>query len=178
MTETNERMLSPDYLEGLRTRPIEEVRDMRAECLDVETGLSYLRRMVQGPLDIVTHELARRAVGDGANDLAQVVAELPETLADVPRPAGFGRLTQTLEPTRLDAELEAELDGLVGDARLSEVTTLGDQELRSVADQLRAFEAKVSDRRRTYFEVIDAIQGEIARRYRDGETTVDALLED
>src|SRR5262245_46549256 len=112
MTETEERMLSPDYLAGLQERPIDEVRAMRAECLEVETGLSYLRRMVQGPLDIVSHELTRRASGDGATDLARVVAELPETLGDVPRPPGLGRLPQTLEPTHLDAELSAELESL------------------------------------------------------------------
>src|SRR5689334_5349028 len=105
MSETNERIMSPDYLAGLQERPIDEVRTMRADCVEVETGLSYLRRMVQGPLDIVNHELARRANGEGAADLATVVADLPESLADGPRPAGFGRLTQTLEPTLVDPEL-------------------------------------------------------------------------
>ena len=31
---------------------------MRAECQEVETGLSFLRRVVQGHLDIVAAELA------------------------------------------------------------------------------------------------------------------------
>lgn len=178
MTETNERILSPDYLDGLQARSIDDVRAMRAECLDIETGLSYLRRMVQGPLDIVSHELSRRANGDGATDLAMVVAELPETLGDVPRPPGLGRLTQSLEPTELDPELSAELDELVGDARLSDVTTTSDAALTALAEKLRAYELKVSDRRKEYFDVIDALQGEIARRYRDGEARVETLLED
>jgi hypothetical protein len=178
MTETHETMLHPDYLEGLQQRPLEEVRAMRAECLEVETGLSYLRRMVQGPLDIVRHELTRRATGQGATDLASVVADLPETLADVPRPPSLGRLPQTLEPTRLDPELNAELDALVGDAQLAAVTEMEDAELKALAEQLRAFETKVSDRRRASFDIIDRLQAEIARRYRDGEASVESLLED
>jgi hypothetical protein len=177
MSEINERMLSPDYLVDLQQRPIDEVRVMRADCVEVETGLSYLRRMVQGPLDIVSHELARRANGEGVTDLATVVAELPETLGDVPRPAGFGRLTQTLEPTKVDAELSDELEALVGDARLSEVGAMPESELTALADRLRAYETRVSDRRRVYFDVIDALQGEIARRYRDGEASVETLLD-
>jgi anti-sigma-K factor RsiG len=177
MSENNERMLSPDYLTGLQGRPIDEVRAMRADCIEVETGLSYLRRMVQGPLDIVSHELARRAKGEGAADLATVIAELPETLGDVPRPPGTGRLTQTLEPTLVDPDLDRELDQLVGNARLSEVGRMAEAELSALANQLRTYESKVSDRRKVYFEVIDALQAEIARRYRDGEASVEALLD-
>lgn len=171
-------MLSPTYLDGLQERPIEDVRAMRAECLEVETGLSYLRRMVQGPLDIVNHELSRRADGVGAADLASVVADLPETLGDVPRPPGSGRLSQTLEPTSIDPELASELENLVGDAQLAEVTSMDDRALSDLAVALGAFESKVSDRRRSYFELIDALQAEIARRYRVGEATVESLLEE
>jgi hypothetical protein len=177
MNETHERMLSPEYLTGLPDRPIDEVRTMRADCIEVETGLSYLRRMVQGPLDIVNHELTRRANGEAAADLATVVADLPETLADGPRPPGLGRLTQTLEPTVVDPELSEELDVLLDDARLGEIGTISESELTALADRLRAYEAKVSDRRKVYFDVIDALQAEIARRYRDGEASVESLLD-
>ncbi len=178
MTGTDERMLSPDYLDGLRRRTIEQVRDMRAECLEVETGLSYLRRMVQGPIDIVTHEMRRRASGEGAKDLADIVADLPETLADMPRPAGSGRLSQTLEPTFIDPELGAELEDLVGDPQMGDVTQLANSQLSGLLGRLRTFESKVSELRRSYFEIIDSLQAEIARRYRDGEANVESLLEE
>jgi hypothetical protein len=106
-----------------------------------------------------------------------VVADLPETLADGPRPAGFGRLTQTLEPTAVDPQLNDELDALLGGTRLSAVGSMPEHELTALADQLRAYETKVSDRRKVYFDVIDALQAEIARRYRDGEASVESLLD-
>ncbi len=98
MTTADDRLLAVDYLDELDTRPIDEMRTMRTECLDVETGLSYLRRMVQGPLDIVNRELVRREVG-GRADRATLIDELPGILADGPRPPGMGRLSQQLEPT-------------------------------------------------------------------------------
>ena len=56
-------LLDPGYLGDLTARTMDEVRRMRAECQEVETGLSLLRRLVQGRLDIVGLELARRAEG-------------------------------------------------------------------------------------------------------------------
>jgi len=175
MTVDDDRMLSSDYLFNLEGRPIEQIREMRAECVEVETGLSYLRRMVQGPLDIVNRELVRREVG-GLGDRATLIEELPGILADGPRPAGVGRLSQSLEPTVVDPELSAELDAVLGGGGISDVVALGDREVVALQGELEAFEERVSDRRRAYFERIDALQAELTRRYRTGEATVDSLL--
>ena len=179
MTDTNERMLSPDYLAGLQQRPIDEVRAMRADCVEVETGLSYLRRMVQGPLDIVSHELARRANGEGVTDLATVVAELPETLGDVPRPAGLR--TADPDPRADQGRRRAQRASSTRSSATPASARSGpwpESELTALADELRAYETKVSDRRKVYFDIIDALQAEIARRYRDGEASVETLLDE
>jgi hypothetical protein len=168
-----DRLLDPDLLDGLATRPIDEVRTLRAECVEVETGLSYLRRMVQGPLDIVHREQARRTSGT-ESDLATLVDELPDLLAEHTRNAGVGRLSQTLEPTELDPQLEAELDALVGGGRAATVTDMTDA---GVAGVLTAFERKVSEQRHAFFERIDALQAELTRRYRTGEASVESLLD-
>jgi hypothetical protein len=175
MNETD-RLLSPDLLDGLSSRPIEEVRSLRAQCVDVETGLSYLRRMVQGPLDIVHREQRRRSSGaDG--DLATLVDELPDVLAEGTRSSGVGRLPQTLEPTNVDGELEAELADLIGDGRIGSVTEMSDPDLDELGASLTAFERRVSERRRQFHERIDALQAELTRRYRTGEASVESLLD-
>ncbi len=69
-------------LGDLPARPMDEVRRMRAECQEVETGLSLLRRLVQGRLDIVGLELARRAEGGDPADLPDLIARLPQVLSD------------------------------------------------------------------------------------------------
>jgi hypothetical protein len=175
MTAESDRLLQPEYLTDLEHQPIEAIRAMRDECVAVETGLSYLRRMVQGPLDIVGRDLVRREVG-GEPSRAALIDELPGILADGPRPPGNGRLSPTLEPVDLDPELAGELDALVGGGAIADVTALSDRQALELQDRLTDFEHRVSERRRAFFERIDALQAELTRRYRTGEATVDSLL--
>jgi hypothetical protein len=170
-------LLDPGYLGDLTTRPMDEVRAMRSECQEVETGLSLLRRMVQGRLDIVGVELARRADGGDPADLPDLIARLPEVLSDRTHAPGVGRLPQMMAPGELPADLEAELDGIVGAGHLADLPAVDDDHLRAMADDLAAFEQKVSGHRHALFERIDALQAEITRRYKTGEATVDSLLQ-
>jgi hypothetical protein len=170
-------LLAPSYLGDLPSRPMEDVRAMRAECQEVETGLSLLRRLVQGRLDIVGLELTRRAEGGAPTDLAGLIDRLPEVLSDRTHAPGVGRLPQMMSPGELPADLEAELDAIVGPAPLADLPSVDDALLHSMADELAAFEQKVSGYRRDLFERIDALQAEITRRYKTGEATVDSLLQ-
>jgi hypothetical protein len=176
MSAIDDRLLSPDYLDHLESRPLDEIRSMREECSEVETGLSYLRRMGQGPLDIVNRELVRREVG-GHADRSTLIEELPGILADGPRPPGVGRLSRRLEPRDPDHELAGELDEIVGRGVVAGVTQLSDGDLLELRDHLEAFERRVSERRQAYFDRIDALQAELTRRYRTGEASVDSLLD-
>ena len=170
-------LLDPGYLGDLPSREMDEVRTMRAECQEVETGLSMLRRVVQGRLDIVGLELQRRAEGGDPTDLHDLIERLPEVLSDRTRSPGVGRLPQIMAPGELPPELEAELDGIVGDGHLADLPSVDDGSLNTMADQLAAFERRVSGYRRDLFERIDALQAEITRRYKTGEASVDSLLQ-
>lgn len=170
-------LLDPGYLGDLPARPIDEVRSMRADCQEVETGLSLLRRVVQGRLDIVGLELQRRADGGDPGDLPDLIARLPEVLSDRTRAPGVGRLPQMMTPGEMPPELEAELDAIVDDGHLADLPTVDDDHLRQMADQLAGFEQRVSEHRSALFERIDALQAEITRRYRTGEASVDSLLQ-
>jgi hypothetical protein len=170
-----DRLLETD-VDHLGDRSLEEIRALRAACLDVETGLSYLRRMVQGPLDITRREQAHRSSGVQA-DVSDLVSELPDVLADGPRAGGVGRLPQSLEPKQVDPALQAELDAILGAGRVTGVTSLSDADLESLAGELEQFERKVSDRRRRFHHLIDALQAELARRYQSGEASVESLLD-
>ena len=171
-----ERVLDSGYLDGLEDRPTTEIRAMRAECDEIETGLSLLRRVVQGHLDIIDSELASLADGGAPGDRADLLARLPAVLADRVQAPGPGRLPTLLAPESLDPDLERDLAALVGAGAVLDPSGHDEAELRSLADGLRAFEAKVSSRRRDLFTRIDALQAELARRYRTGDETVDNLL--
>jgi hypothetical protein len=168
-------LLDPGYPGPLADRSLDDLRAMRAECQEVETGLSLLRRVVQGHLDIVGAEVGRRADGGEPGGLAALIDQLPELLSDRTHAAGVGRLPQLMAPADADPALEAELVAVLGSGP-ADLGTLDDGDLRSLADGLSGFEQKVSGHRRALFDRIDALQEEITRRYKSGEASVDALL--
>ena len=172
-----QRLLAADYLGDLTARPLEELRAMRAECQQVETGVSYARRLVQGRLDIAEAERSGRAVGQRVA-VAELLDRLPQILADRTRAPGVGRLPQLLAPGEVGDELAAELDSIADGAALARLPELDDQALDALVGDLRALEQRTSARRRELFSRIDAITAEITRRYRTGEASVEALLEE
>lgn len=178
MSWDHDHLLDPADLVDLENRPIADIRSRRAACIEVETGLSYLRRLIQGSLDIVGQAIEQRGAGGQAIDVGDLVSQLPSILGDALRPASPGRLVEALEPTRFDAELGAEYEQLVGDGRVAQAADLGDDELALLLDQLRELERRVSSLRHDYHLRIDALQGELTRRYRTGEASVDTLLRD
>jgi hypothetical protein len=161
-------------LEGLSELPIEEVRARRAACQALELQLSYVRRLVQGRLDIVGHEqAARRGEGVDGEDL---VEGLKAALADHITSPGNGHLPTVMAPGAIDPELQAALDAAAPPGALADPKALTDQQLADAAAGLAALERDLSTRRRAMFDRIDALQEEIVRRYRVGEATVDGLL--
>jgi hypothetical protein len=176
MDDTIARILDPAYLADLSTRPIEQIRSMRAECQEIETGLSYLRRVVQGHLDIVAAEAVRRREGGKPSDVAALVDRLPQILGDHLRAPGSGRLPTTFGPGRPDPELQERLDRLVAESGIDDLESVGDDDLLRARDNLTVLEHETSARRRALFDRIDALQAELTRRYRTGEASVETLL--
>jgi len=167
-----DRVLAPEYTERIEQLPLSEVRKLRDEAAQEETDLSYLRRLLHARIDIVRAEQRRRAEG-GAASVVEQLAEILATNAIGPA-TGHGRY-QTLEPSRAEAH-RRHVEALVADVDLSDVTALSDEKL---ADALRAYTAEeesVSRRRREVQLVVDRINEEIGRRYREGQASVDELL--
>jgi hypothetical protein len=171
-TRRIDRVLAEDYLSGLGELPLSDVRELRHEAEQEEVDLSYIRRMVQGRLDVIRAELNRRE-GNGSGNL---VEDLAEILADEPRgPArGLGRHV-TVEPSRADSHRRY-VEALVADVDLSDVANRTADELAHAMHTLSEEEQSLSAKRRQVQQVMDACSAEITRRYRDGEADVDTLL--
>jgi hypothetical protein len=176
MEQVLQRILADDYLEGLEQIALPTLRALRAECQEIETQLSYLRRLVQGRHDIATGEIERRRSGGSPDDVAGLVDRLPAILADRIHAPGSGRLPTSMAPGDLRGPLFDELDQITEAASLDTPQQVTDGDLSRAAEQLAALELEVSSLRRRLFDRIDAIQAELTRRYRNGETTVDDLL--
>jgi RsiG-like len=158
----SDRVLDATFVAELSDRSADELRGMHAECLELETEVSYVRRLTQARIDILEAEIGRRERGDSLEDL---INNLPEILADSgPRgnPAS-SRLPMQMAPEQ-DSEWAPRLEAF--DRTLTNLTVLSEDELRGAIDGLRALEREVSDQRRALFGVIDRIDLELADRLR------------
>jgi hypothetical protein len=156
-------VLEPSYLEGLADKSIDEVRALHEECLEIETELSYVRRLAQARIDIVKAETDRRAAGGSIGDL---IAALPQILADAPprtEPAA-SRLTPRLAPSA-SIEWKRGLEHLITDATLVDLPTLSDEDLADALTRLRDLERETSQRRRALHDVIDVIEAQLSARH-------------
>jgi hypothetical protein len=165
----------PGYLDGLAEWPLDEVRSRRADAQEIETGLSYLRRIVQGRLDIVVAEQRPGETGERV-DVSELVEALPTILSGNVHAPGLGRLPTLMAPGEIDADLERRLEEILPPAHLANLPELPWDELVRVAAELTDFERAISTTRRSVLDVLDRLDEEIVRRYRDGEATVDNLL--
>ncbi|HUR18745.1 MAG TPA: hypothetical protein VMZ51_07405 [Acidimicrobiales bacterium] len=170
-----DRLLAADYVEGLDDLPMEDLRARKVSCEQVEGELSYLRRLVQGRLDIITAELRRREGGENGG-LAELVDHLPEILAEGGRGATSGR-----RPTEMASDVNhrlitAELDRIIDVDRVATLPTMGTGDVAAIAAALVDLEHRISSQRRALHECLDTVQAEIIRRYKSGEATVDSLL--
>lgn len=168
----SDRVLAPDYLADLNTRPLAEVRALRDEAEQEEADVSYLRRLLQGRIDIARAELARRSEEGSASLLDALPQILSEHSSGPPR--GLGRRTG-VEPSRADAHRRA-VEALVADVDLDDVGARSDDELHHALEIYRAEEETLSANRHAIHGVLDRCTAEIARRYREGEADVNELL--
>jgi len=59
---------------------------------------------------------------------------------------------------------------------LDSLPSLSDEEVKAMAARFSELEHEVSERRRALFSRIDALQAELARRYKSGEANVGSVL--
>ncbi|MFB8089914.1 ABC transporter substrate-binding protein [Streptomyces sp. NPDC055992] len=147
-----------------------ELRALRRDAQRDEADLSYVRRLVQGRIDILRAELARRRDPE-----SPVVDRLSEILADAPSPQRSSARHVTLSTPRSDEYRRLAAETLA-EVELSDLDARTDEELHTAMGRLVRYEQQVSRRRHRLQRTADGCGAEIARRYRDGEAQVDDLL--
>ncbi|WP_206322571.1 hypothetical protein [Streptomyces sp. HNM0575] len=149
---------------------LSELRTLLRDAKREEGELSYVRRLLQGRIDILRAELARRsAPGSPLLDL------LPQILADGPSSHRSSARHVTLGTPQSD-EYRSLAEGMLAQVELSDLTARTDEELHDAMARLAGYEQHVSQRRQVMQRTADGCSREIARRYREGEAQVDDLL--
>ncbi|MEI2833528.1 MAG: hypothetical protein V9G25_01835 [Acidimicrobiia bacterium] len=169
MTNKNEdskrridEILSGSYTENLDTKSEKEIRELRDTAREIETEMSYLRRLAQSRLDIFKAEQNRREKGGTLGDL---IAMLPSILAsgETRSSSTNSRLSSILAPSP-NIDFNRGMETLVSDDSLANLDQLEDDELIQNIDDLKEFEKEVSQKEKDLHKVIDALEGEIAKR--------------
>jgi hypothetical protein len=174
VTENRRRIdvvLEPEYLDDLPEIDLDELRQRRETAEDVETQISYYRRLLHGRMDLLNFELRRRS-GEEQRSLLEA---LPEILATGMVVGGEPNLrhidTMPPLPTTTGRRL---IDKIMDDGVLTQLPELTSEELVEAIERLEEVEAQLSVQRRQLHSVIDALQEEIISRYRSqqGEAQV------
>jgi len=166
-----DRILSNEYLSDLSSHTTAEVRAMRVETQEEESLLSYERRLLHGRLAILKKELERRAAGEDAGSLVDM---LPSILAEERGPSR-GSIPMT-DPNLDFAHPHRRVTRLVSDDTLANLPSLDESEIRRIIGELESAEHDTSAVRGSLHVVQDALNHELARRYQSGEADPNDVL--
>jgi hypothetical protein len=155
----------------LTSMPLPDLRAERDALRTEEDAVSFVRRLAQGRVDLVAAVRTHRGSG-GSGSAAEIirsgVGPAPST--------GSSRPPRDTE-VAADHPLVDEFDRLCDSLGFDDMADLDDAALARLGDGLASFEARLSTRRRELFDRIDALTAELVRRYRDGDASVDSLLQ-
>ncbi len=167
-----DQILDDDFLADVEAMPLDELRTKRRLCDDVDTELSYYRRMLHGKMDLLSFELRRRA-GEEERTLLEA---LPDILAgSEPVRTASGRALPVSAP-EVPASGRRAVDRVLEADFLVRLPSLDNDELESIQRELTEVETKVSEQRRDVYEVFERIQAELTRRYREGLADAGELI--
>lgn len=158
-----DRIRDPSYLGGLPDLSLEDVRARRDECMAEREYLSLLRRLVQGRAEILKAELSSRGGGDDR----PLVDRLSEILASDQPASSRGEAMHVSLPEEEMSLARRRIERLVADAGISDPTELDDVRLREAVDVLGREEGEVSAQRSDVLQVLDTLQDELKRRYKE-----------
>ncbi len=159
-----DRVLDPVFLEGISDIALDELRRRRDECLAEREYLSLLRRLVQGRAEILKAEVERRS-GDG--EQTPLVDRLASILSSEQQGPSRGEAVRVGIPDEEMLLARRRVERLVADAGLSDPASLDDDRLAEAVDLLVREEQEVSENRGAVLRVLDHLQDELKRRYKD-----------
>lgn len=169
-------MLDPEYTADLESLETGELRNRRSTCDDLDAELSYYRRLLHGRMDLLEFELRRRR----GEETRSLIDALPDILADgegMGSPHFAMPKTLPVDPPDIPMDGRRSIDLVLADDFLTHLPDIDDAELSEIQLMLSKAERKVSEQRHSVYEVLETLNAEVARRYREGIVSVNQFLE-
>jgi hypothetical protein len=176
-----DRLLDPAVLAGTSELGEAELATHLDEARAEETELSYVRRLLQGRLDILRAEQVRSsggASGAASRTDADLVASLARALVDdTHRAAPAAPTTGPIEIVSPPLGLRRRAaERAIDDVELSDPSALDADRLAAAIARLEGLEKTVSRTRRSIHRVLDALTAEVDRRVSEGAMVSDQPL--
>jgi hypothetical protein len=165
-----DRIRDQAYVEGVDAIPLDDLRSRRDECLAEREYLSLLRRLVQGRAEILRAELDARGSGEDQRPLIDRLAQI--LAGDERQSPSRGEAVKVGLPEEEMLLARRRIERLVSDAGISDPSALDDANLASAVDLLATEEREVSTARSDVIRVLDTLQDELKRRYREDPSVV------
>lgn len=157
-----------EFLDNITAIPIDELRSRRDLAEEVETELSYYRRLLHGRLDVLAFEQRRRR-GEEDRSLIDALTEIL-TGHDTPRPgqpAGAGASRHlTIELPDLPLQGRRHLDRILGNDLMIRLGEMSEDELIEAREELASLESEISAYRVEVQAILDRLQAEVVHRYK------------
>jgi hypothetical protein len=165
---------SPEFVADLTELDIDELRRRRRICDELDTELSYYRRLLHGRMDLLSFEMRRRS----GEEERSLIEALPEILAGATPAAGpVASRRLEIEAPEFSGRGRRAIDRVLGDDFLVHLHELDDEDVERIQAMLTDAETEISQQRRAVFEAHDAVQHELTRRYREGLADPHELLQ-
>lgn len=127
-------------------------------------------------MDLLAFEMRRRS----GEETRTLIEALPDILSDgVEGTTSHYTMPKTLplDPPDVPMEGRRSIDKVLADDFLTHLPEINDDELEAIQLMLTIAEKGVSEQRRAVYEALEALNQEVARRYRDGVVSVSDFLE-
>jgi hypothetical protein len=163
-----DRILGSDYATSLEGMTLDDLRARRDECMAEREYLSLLRRLLQGRAEILRAELESREATGPSGPLVDRLAAI--LTADEPPVTSRGEAVRIGLPEEEMLLARRRVERLSADAGISDPSRLDDDALASAIETLATEEHQVSQARHDVIGVLDALQDELKRRYKEDPT--------
>jgi hypothetical protein len=169
-------VLDPEFVTDLGALSLDELRQRRHICDELDAELSYYRRLLHGRMDLLSFEMRRRR----GEETRSLIEALPDILADGADDSPSHFLVPTnlpVDPPDIPMEGRRAIDRVLADDFLTHLPDIDNDELKEIQGTLSEAERQISGQRRSVYEVLETLTDEVARRYREGLASVNELLD-
>jgi hypothetical protein len=157
-----DQVREPEFIADLSSLTLDELRARRDLADEVETELSYYRRLLHGRIDVLAFEQRRRR---GEEDRSLIDA-LPEILTGRERTGGARARHLSTDLPELPVKGRRHLDRILGNDLMMRLPELSEDDLVEASTELTEMEGEISAARQEVQAVLDRLQSEVIARYK------------